>query len=419
MLSGASTRTPAFSGRVNRLGDQPIADLMTKALARPELISLAAGFVDHQTLPVDIASDVIQEFLAAPETAKSALQYGSNAGDPVLRQAILDRWYATDQFTSEQVVIGPGSNQLLYMLTEILVDPGDIVLCASPTYLVFLSIVDGVGGRAVGIATDQQGMIPESLDEQLAQLDEAGQLHRVKAIYLVPYHDNPSARTMPWDRKFQIAEVARKWSVENPIFVLMDTAYQDLHYDGSEVPRLQASETDSDLLVEIGTFSKCFSPGLRVGWIILPEMLSEPFLKLKGNLDFGSPNLAQQVAAGVLTTDRLQPHLDLLRSQYTAKRDAMLAAMDAHLADIDGLAWDKPSGGLYVWLRLPEGTSSGPEGPLLQRALDEGVLYVPGQYCFPREGADIEENTIRLSFGVQPVERIANGIEALGRAVRK
>lgn len=420
MLSGASTRNPMFSHRANRLGEQPIADLMTQALARPELISLAAGFVDNESLPVDIAADVVRDFLSDPQQAQASLQYGSNAGDPQLRAAILDRWYDTAEgFSVDQVVISAGSNQLLYLLTDILLDPGDIILCASPTYLVFLGIMDAIGGRAIGIETDQQGMVPESLTEQLQLLQESGDLHRVKAIYLVPYHDNPAARTMAWERKSQIAEIAQHWSNENPIYVLMDSAYQELHYCGEPTPRLLASETDPELLVEIGTFSKCFSPGLRVGWAVLPESLLDPLLGIKGYFDFGAPNFAQQLARGVLASGRLDPHLSGLRHQYLRKRDTMLSALEEHLSGHPGVHWETPNGGLYVWLHLPNGMTAGPEGELLQHSLEEGVLYVPGQYCFPKEGAGVEENTIRLSFGVQSSERIEAGIAALGRAIRR
>jgi len=420
MLSGASTRNPMFSRRANRLGEQPIADLMTQALARPELISLAAGFVDNESLPVDIAGDVVREFLSDPRQAQASLQYGSNAGDPQLRAAILDRWYdPAEGFSVDQVVISPGSNQLLYLLSDILLDPGDIILCASPTYLVFLGIMEAIGGRAIGVETDQQGMVPESLAQQLQLLQQSGDLHRVKAIYLVPYHDNPAARTMTWERKSQIAEIAQHWSNEDPIYVLMDSAYQELHYCGEQTPRLLASETDAEWLVEIGTFSKCFSPGLRVGWAVLPESLLDPLLGIKGYLDFGAPNFAQQLAAGVLSSGRLEPHLSKLRHQYLLKRDAMLDALEEHMSGFPGVHWETPNGGLYVWLHLPNGMTAGPEGVLLHHALEEGVLYVPGQYCFPKEGAAAEENTIRLSFGVQSAERIEAGIAALGRALRR
>jgi 2-aminoadipate transaminase len=166
------------------------------------------------------------------------------------------------------------------------------------------------------------------------------------------------------------------------------------------------------------TFSKSFSPGMRVGWGILPPSLVEPICEQKGNLDFGSPHFNQHVMATVLDERLFEPHLERLRSAYRAKRDAMLSALDEHLASLPGVRWARPDGGLYVWLELPADVATGPGGPLFDRALEAGVIYVPGEYCYASEGVPIARNTIRLSFGVQPPERIREGIAALARAVR-
>jgi 2-aminoadipate transaminase len=139
---------------------------------------------------------------------------------------------------------------------------------------------------------------------------------------------------------------------------------------------------------------------------------------LKGNIDFGSPNLNQHLMAAVLERRLLDPHVAVLRSSYAQKLATMLRAMDEFLAGIPGLKWRRPNGGLYVWLELPEGLDAGPSGSLIQHAMDEGVLYVPGEYCYPAQGEPRRVNTIRLSFGVQTPENIRRGIEALSRALK-
>src|SRR5690606_33101233 len=164
----------------------------------PQLISLAAGFVDQDSLPVEPTRRALEALFATVEEARAALQYGTTPGNTSLREQILARAIAADEPhavgsppTLDQVVVTAGSNQLLHLVAESLMDPGDIALCTSPTYLVFLGIVKHLGGRAIGVAMDEEGMTPESLDTTLQHLDQAGELSRVKLIYLVPYFDNP------------------------------------------------------------------------------------------------------------------------------------------------------------------------------------------------------------------------------------
>ncbi len=198
-----------------------------------------------------------------------------------------------------------------------------------------------------------------------------------------------------------------------------DSAYRDLRYAGDDLPSLGAFDADGDTVIVAETFSKSFSPGVRVGWGILPPELAPAVAAVKGNIDFGSPNFNQHLMAAVMERGLLEPHVGTLRATYRAKLDAMLAAMDEHLGGIEGVRWRRPAGGLYVWLELPERVDAGPGGALLARAMDEGVLYVPGEYCYPAEGQACRKNTMRLSFGVQTAENLRRGIEALARAIRR
>ncbi|HRX82019.1 MAG TPA: hypothetical protein P5307_23285, partial [Pirellulaceae bacterium] len=164
--------------------------------------------------------------------------------------------------------------------------------------------------------------------------------------------------------------------------------------------------------------SKSFSPGVRIGWGILPEHLVGPVCAQKGNIDFGSPNLNQHLMAEVLRRGLFAQHVETLRANYSRKLDAMLAAADEHLASLDGVSWLRPTGGLYVWAKVPPTIDTGPAGELFDRSIEEGMLYVPGQYCYPSEGQPVAKNTMRLSFGVQSCERIREGIASLARAIR-
>jgi 2-aminoadipate transaminase len=420
-----------FSRRAQWAAGQPISRLMHLALANPELISLAAGFVDQATLPVEAARQAAERVLLEPAYARAALQYGTTAGDARLRELVLDRFrhadglpHATRGLAVDQVLLTAGSNQLLYLVAEALLDPGDIVLCAAPSYFVFLGILGSLGARAIGVASDERGLIPAALEEQLRRLERTGELDRVKAIYVTSYFDNPSSVSLSIERRPEVVEIAQRWTAEaktggSKIYVIEDTAYRDLRYAGEDLPSLRSFDEAGDTVIVAETFSKSFSPGIRVGWGILPPALVEPVSDLKGNIDFGSPHFAQRLMTAVLELGLWEPHVTVLRRSYQAKMEAMLAAADTFLANVPGVSWRRPSGGLYVWLRLPEGLDAGPSGSLFDAALAEGVIYVPGEYCFPSTGQAVAKNTIRMSFGVQSPEQIFRGVEALARAIRR
>ena len=413
-----------LSQRAEWSAGQPISDLMSRALANPDLISLAAGFVDQQSLPAEATRRALEAIWADPQSARTSLQYGTTPGYPPLREAILSRFLHDDRvdaastdLTIDRVVVTAGSNQLLHLVSESLLDPGDMVLCAAPTYLVYLGTLANLGAEAVGVATDPRGMIPEALEDQLRHRERQGDLARVKAIYLVTYYDNPCGVTMPAARREQIVDIAKRWSRGGRIHVISDAAYRDLRYEGDDVPSLWSCDEEGDTVVLAGTFSKCYSPGIRVGWGILPSHLVDPVCNQKGNIDFGSPNFSQHLMAKVLELDLLPNHIGQIRDSYKQKLKAMLSAADQHLSGLPGLCWQRPQGGLYVWVELPESVDTGPQGRLFSRAIEEGVLYVPGQFCYPTVGQPVARNHMRLSFGVQSPERIGEGMAALARAI--
>jgi len=399
---------------------------MSQALSHPELISLAAGFVDQMTLPGELVQISVERLLASPEDARSALQYGTTPGVPGLRDLILQRLLTQDGANTgveapsiDQVVVTSGSNQLIHLVLESLLDPGDIVLCAAPTYLVFLGVVSQLGARAVGVPIDAEGMIPSALVEVFEQLDRQGEKDRVKAIYLVPYADNPSGITMPLQRSAEIMEISREWSNKQlPIQLIADLAYRDLRYSEDDIPSIRTLDPRGDQVILTGTFSKSFSPGIRVGWGLLPMHLVSPVCDQKGNIDFGSPNFNQYLMLDILKHGLLDSHLQKICHQYEVKLSAMLTASERWFSDLEGVTWRSPGGGLYVWMEVPKQIDTGPQGALFKAASQEGVLYVAGEYCYAAEGEPIHRNTMRLSFGVQPPDKIEQGMKSLSRALK-
>ena len=416
------------SQRALQAAGQPISRLMGMALSNPNIISLAAGFVDNESLPSEITKEAANEVLANDNHSKVALQYGSNHGDHELRERILlhameMNQAATSEITSyntklDQVFITPGSNQLLFLLADTILDPGDIVLCASPSYFVFIGAVKNIGGQTYGVATDEQDIVPEALEAALQQLDNDGRLSKVKAIYTVPYFDNPGGTTLPANRGKQILDIARRWSREQKIYVISDEAYRMLRYQGDDTPSIHHWDPSLEHTIVAGTFSKSFSPGIRVGWGFIPTELVGPLGDQKSNVDFGAPLLAQRIMATVLRNQQWLEHVEKLRSVYDERRNAMLQTLTANLSDVENCHWHETNGGLCVWLTLPQHIDTGMDGQFLKNAVDAGVIYVPGAYCFASEGELANHSTIRLTFGVQSAERIEQGVRILSEQIK-
>ena len=417
-----------LSQRASWAGREPIANvLMAQTLAYPDLVSLAAGFVDHESLPVEPAREAMERIWSDPTSARAALQYGTTIGYPPLREAILRRMLAADGCTgaevnlsTEQVIITAGSNQMLYLLSDTLLNPGDVVICGAPSYFVFLGTLANLGTSAVGVQADGLGLIPEAVTDQLERMKRSGDAGRVKAIYVTTDFDNPGGVTVSRERREALVEIARRWSRDNQRLVIIeDTAYRELRYQGEDIASMRSLDAEGETVIVAGSFSKSFSPGIRVGWGILPPWLVKPVLSQKGNFDFGSPNFNQMLMANVLEMDIFDSHVEHLRTNYRRKIEAVLESADEFLAPLGDVEWVRPDGGLYVWLRLPEDLDTGVTGKLFSTAVDEGVLYLPGEYCYPTEGMAVRKNMLRLSFGIQSCESIRKGMESLGRAIRQ
>ncbi len=414
----------SFSQRSHWAGDSPISALMARALADPSIVSLAAGFVDQESLPTEATKTALDAIFSDANAGRAALQYGSTPGDATLRQLILDRLREDDgcpytDLSIDQIIITPGSNQLLHLAADSLVDPGDIILCSAPTYFVYMGSVQNMGANTYGLATDDDGIIPAALEETLNDFHSRGELHRVKALYLVPYFDNPRGVSTSTQRREEIVEILQRWSKEQWIYLLEDAAYRELRYQGEDTRSTFSLDETHERVIYAGTFSKSFSPGIRVGWGVLPKSIVEPICSQKGNLDFGSPQLNQAIIAKVIELGLYDPHILKLRKRYAEKMAAMLSAAESFLGPIEGVEWLSPQGGLYVWVTLPSHIDAGSSSRLFEVATQERVLYVPGEFSFPSSGVACQKNSLRLSFGVQSNESIAQGVESLSHAIKR
>lgn len=414
----------ARSEKSLRTTDSPITYFIQKALENPQLISFAAGLVDEDSVPAAEFGAAIADIMADPVTARAALQYGSTQGLPALREQVLRHVCTADcvspadlNLTADDVVITTGSQQLLYLLGELLLDPGDIVIAEAPSYFVYHSLLQSHGVRVLGVAMDEQGMDTRALEKLLEQLRFAGELTRVKLIYTVDYFQNPTGLTLSADRRQKLVELARRFSTDHRILILEDAAYRELRYSGDDLPSIKRFDPTNEFVVYTGTFSKSCSPGLKTGYALLPTGVRDPLLHLKSSHDFGSTNVVQYAISGLIRSGAYARQIEKLRGVYRHKRDVMLSALEREFCDCPRASWTVPAGGLYVWLKL-DGLDTGPGGPLVSAALETGVLYVPGEFGHvPDEHGRVPKNECRLCFGVATTNQIREGIRRLRAAV--
>jgi 2-aminoadipate transaminase len=319
----------------------------------------------------------------------------------------------------KDVVLTTGSQQMLYLLGEVLFEPGDIVISEAPSYFVYHDCLKSHGAQVLSVPMDDGGMNIDALTELLEELRQSGDLKRLKLIYTVDYFQNPTGLTLAADRRKRLVELARKYSIHHRVLILEDAAYRELRYDGDDVVSVKRYDDTNEYVIYTSTFSKPCAPGLKTGYSLLPSDLVKPICNLKGNHDFGSTNLAQHILTGLLESGAYAKHVDRLQGVYRRKRDAMLRAIEAEFADWPAVSWTVPSGGLYVWMTFPPQIQTGQGSKFVSRAVAEGVLYIPGELGHvPDRHGVLPHNEIRLSFGVAEPDQIAEGIRRLRKAGR-
>ncbi len=398
------TKAPiAYSALGRRAQPPTIARLMSLMLENPGLLSLAAGFTDNRTLPV-AAVRRAGESLAARPTEPEYLQYGTNQGRPGLRSLLAGRLLAQETPSNIENVrknffITNGSQQALYLAMQVLCDPGDIVLVDRPSYFVFLEMLVGLGVRAVSLPVDSAGRIDAgALRALLEGLRERDELKRLKAVYVVSYFSNPSARSLDEVEKSAVAEALAGAGAVVP--VVEDAAYRDLFFETPHLARsvLSLPAWDAFPKLYLSTLTKPFATGLKIGYGTCsdPGLLAK-MLHVKGHHDFGTANYNQALLEEVIAGGGMDAQLEIIRPAYRRK---MLVLHEALItAGLPGLGWSwvVPAGGLYLWLEAPATLDTGLESAFCRACVEAGVLYVPGDLCF---GDDAPKNRIRLSFGV-------------------
>jgi 2-aminoadipate transaminase len=415
----------AFSEMGKRASDLPISWLMEKALQKPGIVSLAAGFTDNHTLPLQLTSEVVNELLDDEPAGRKALQYGTTRGDEKLRTLIASMVDDNDASASppsvppSNVVVTHGSQQFLYLFCELVLDEGDVVIVEDPTYFVLLGLFRNRGIDVRGVRSGEQGIDIDSLEDVLKTLESEGRIDKLKFVYAVTYFQNPTGLTTPAANKLDVLDMVEKWEPRagHHIYYLEDAAYMHLGFEGHPPPTSMAFEKHRERVVFSSTFSKPYSTGIRVGYGILPASLVNPLLFIKTNHDFGTSNFLQSIMARAIETGRYQTHLAVIRKRYFEKCTLLHESMLASFPE--WARWVRPDGGLYIWVELPAHIETSLNSRFFEKALENEVLYVPGGLCFSRIHQDghtssARNATMRLSFGGATEESITAGARRLG-----
>lgn len=371
------------------------------AAARPGMISLAGGNPDLSFLPMPLLGKSADAIVAG--AGRLALQYGAGQGTVELRSQICELM-ALEGITDASpgnVAVTIGSQSALDTVTKILCNRGDTILTADATYMGALGTFAGYQADVQAVRSDDDGMVPEELERLIAGLLAGGK--RIKFLYIVPNFNNPTGITLAADRRRRIVEICRNAN----ILVVEDNPYGLLRFGGKRLPALRATHPQD--VIYLGSFSKIFAPGLRIGWALLPPHLVQKFLILGGSSTLCPPALSQMLISAYLRDYDWQAHLAVAVDAYRERRDAMLQALAAYMPP--GVTWTKPDGGFFIWLTLPSSVDS---QALVHHAFDANVAYFPGSVFLP---ASEQSNQLRLAFSALPSGMIDEGIHRLSAVV--
>ncbi len=394
---------PRYAARAHGMTSSEIRALFAVA-SRPEVVSLAGGMPNLADLPLDTIGRLAGELISG--FGQRSLQYGSGQGEPFLRELICEVMAVSGiDAHADDVVVTVGSQQALDLVTRIFCDPGDVVVAEAPSYVGALGVFRSYQARVAHVEMDDHGLVPARLEEALTALQAAGR--RVKFLYTIPNHHNPAGVSMAEERRGEVARICRA----HDVFIVEDDPYGLLGFDSVVHRPIRAD--DADNVLYLGSFSKTFAPGIRVGWVLAPHGVREKLVLAQESATLCPPILSQHLIARYLETQDWMAQIKVFREMYRERRDAMLESLAELMPAIDpGIRWTVPDGGFYVWLTLPEGMDAKAMQP---RALSARVAYVSGTAFF----ADgFGSRSMRLSYCHPTPDRIREGIRRLAGVIR-
>jgi len=386
-----------FATRMDNIKGSAIRELL-KLTEEPDIISFAGGLPAPELFPIKELEEVAVKVLE--EEGRAALQYSSTDGYLPLREKIVQRMKKLMvECKADDILITSGSQQGLDFSGRIFLNEGDVVICESPSYLGAINAFKAYQPNFVEITMDEDGMIIEELEKALEQNSNA------RFIYTIPDFQNPSGRTMSLERRKKLLELAYKYNIP----VVEDNPYGELRFEGEILPAIKSFDTKG-LVIHLGTFSKTFCPGLRLGWVVAsPEILSKYNVSKQG-ADLQSSTIAQRDINKFLEMYDLDKHVENLIKVYRKRRDLMLDTMEKEFPE--GVTFTRPQGGLFTWVTFPEHLDA---ADIMKKSLEEKVAFVPGQSFFPNGQY---KNHGRFNYSNMPEDKIVEGIKRLGKVLK-
>lgn len=386
-----------YAKRMDNIKASEIRELL-KLTQNPSIISFAGGLPAPESFPIEELVKIGKEVLE--KSGAQALQYGPTEGFGPLREAIATRMAKVKvDVKAEDILITSGSQQGLDFAAKIFINPGDIIVCESPTYLGAINAFKAYEPKFIEIDTDKDGMIMEDLEQALKDNDN------IKFIYAIPDFQNPSGKTWSVERRIKLVELANKYDVA----IIEDNPYGELRFEGEILPSIKHFDTEGRVAF-LGTFSKILCPGLRLGWVAAsPEVLNK-FILVKQGADLQSSTISQMEAAKFFELYDIDEHIKKIIDLYRVRRDLMMKTIEEEFPKEATATY--PEGGLFTWVTLPEYMNA---RELALTALEQNVAYVPGGSFFPNGG---NENTFRLNYSNMNEEKIVEGIKRLGKVLK-
>lgn len=376
---------------------------LLKLTQRPDIISFAGGLPSPDSFPIDDIEKITCEMLK--EEGKQALQYGATEGDTKLRKLLVEK-YKKDglNLTVDNLIITTASQQGLDLLGKIFVNRGDKVIVGLPSYLGALSAFGSYGAEFVGIPLDKDGMRSDILEQKLEELMKAGT--PPKFIYIIPDFQNPAGITMPEYRRKEIIALAHKYD----LLIVEDSPYREIRFEGKHLPTMYELDNSGQVIL-LGTFSKTFAPGFRIGWVIAHEAIVDKFVVAKQAADLCTPPFVQKIAARYMEKGLFEKNILKTIAMYREKRNVMLESFREHMPK--GVTWTEPEGGLFLFLTMPEHLDAEKLFPL---AIAKNVAYVLGSAFYCDGGG---KNTMRLNFSFSSKDEIREGVKRLAAVIKE
>ena len=387
-----------FASIMSKLGASEIRELL-KLTARKEVISFAGGLPAPELFPVEEFMEASKAVML--ENGRDALQYSTTEGFPQLREQIAERMNRKLKTTvgADDILVTNGSQQGLDFSGKVFLNPGDIVICESPSYLGAINAFKSYDPKFIEAPTDENGMIMEELEKILSENKN------VKMIYVIPDFQNPTGRTWPIERRKKFMEIINKYNV----VAIEDNPYGELRFEGEILPSLKSMDTKG-LVVFLGTFSKTFAPGLRIGWVAAAPEILEKYNVIKQSADLQCSTISQRELAKFIEMYDFDAHVEKIIKVYGKRRDLMLENIKKHFPENISVTY--PEGGLFMWVTLPEHCNT---KDIMVKCLEGNVAYVPGGSFYPNGGVD---NTFRLNYSNMPDDKIVEGIQRLGEILK-